>query len=248
MDKDLNVHSKESRSPATGDITSLILTGFVPWPEDCEECVQFSTESFSEKSGSKLVRTVWIDPMQESKAVLIDAYRASSNIQAQKYLASLATSCMIRPSLVDSVDSIHQFGMRAENVPEYSSDVRGNICLAVSRLRTSNVDAAIWKNRLNARILEMPKTDQLSLSIKRLKLEVHVHDKVLINYSLPWQLGDTGYFKFFAFGGQLCLEMERLYFNAEAPGEHLIVGFAVESGHQSYRGELAIDVKPQSIS
>lgn len=227
---------------------SFLLTGFVPWQEDCPGWVQSIKETFSGEDRSRLVRTVWTNTIEKGETVLVDAYRTASRDQAKDYLGRLATNSMVRlspesPQVLD-VRSLLQPG----EVPRYASRATGNICLVVSSLGRIDVDAKKWADRLETRMREMPNTQQLLLCLTPAACSIHVGDEVSVDYSLPWQLGDTGYFKFFAFGGQLRLEMERLSFRAGAAGEALIIGFAVESGHQPYRGELAMEIKARSHS
>jgi hypothetical protein len=223
---------------------SPLLTNFVPWEEDSQGWRQAARESFS-GDDSMLLRTVWVDPGDDSRVVLIDAYRTSSSQRALSYLGNLARNLM-RTQL--SLVRKHFEGIElpfSDEVVSQTSDVRGNICLALSSLGSTKVDVREWADRLYARIQMIPSAEQMSLHIVVEKPNIMVGEDVAINYSLPWRLGRTGYYKFFGSSGQLFLKAGQLYFHGAIEGEAIVHGFAVESAHQPYGGTAVVEVHPR---
>lgn len=85
--------------------------------------------------------------------------------------------------------------------------------------------------------------DRFILTLAAEEDQVNVEQEVEISISFPWQVGEDGYYKFFATGGELFFKGKQLHFRAQEEGEAVIEGFAVEAGREPYGGRLTLKVK-----
>lgn len=222
---------------------SIVLTNFIPWQKDCLEWQRSSKELFTGTDELRLTRTIWDNPEDEDSRVLIDVYETSSFAQAKECLIELLASNQLEERLPEGPDDLGEVSfMHIEGIPPTVLWLRGNLCLSVDSFGKKDVDVLTWAYRLDSRIMDKPKVDRLILSLTSQKDEVNLEEEVKIDFSLPWQLCEDGYYKFFAAGGELFFRGQELYFCAQRKGEAVIEAFAVEAGREPYRGRLILEV------
>ncbi len=222
---------------------TIVLTNFVPWPEDCLGWNRTSLEFFTEAETRQLRRTIWDDPQNSDSRVLIDVYETPSFSQAQEYLIELLANNQLErlpdgPKDLGRISFIHP-----EGVAPAAFWIRGNLCLSIHSFGRKMVDAIEWSHRLDSRILDKPEVDRFTVTLSSEEERVNVEQEVEISFSFPWQIGEDGYCKFFATGGDLYFKGKQLYFRANNLGEAVIEALALEAGRESYGGVLRLKVE-----
>jgi len=222
---------------------SVVLENFIPWQEDCLGWERASKELFTGADEQRLLRTIWDDPKDRNSRVLIDVYETFSLTQAQECLLELLAGNQLErlpegPKDLGGISFVHP-----EEVPPAAFWVRGNICLNVCSFGRKMIDVVNWSYRLDSRIMDKPKVDRFILTLTPEEDQVNVEQEVEISFSFPWQVGEDGYYKFFATGGELFFKGKQLHFRAQEEGEAVIEGFAVEAGREPYGGRLTLKVK-----
>src|SRR5262249_50432132 len=161
---------------------------------------------------------------------LVDVYETASLAQAQKcLLEALANNQLTRlpegPNDLGEVSFIHP-----EGVPPAVFWVTGNLCVSVCSLGRTRLPVLDWAYRLQARMLDRPKVRRLDLALTPSKARLSVEEEVAVGVSLPRPLGEDGYYKLLAAGGELLFKGEEIFVRAQQKGELVVEAFAVEPG------------------
>jgi len=242
-EKTKNKYDFSSWNKRSKEEMSVVLRNFIPWQEDCLGWTRANKEFFTETDERRLRRTIWDDPKDRDSRVLIDVYETYSLTQAQECLIELLANNQLErlpegPKDLGGISFVHP-----EGVPAAAFWVRGNICLSVCSFGRKMIDVVKWSYRLDSRIMDKPKIDRFILMLTPEEEQVNVEQEVGIRFSFPWQIGEDGYYKFFATGGELFFKGKHLHLRAQEEGEAVIEGFAVEAGREPYGGRLTLKVE-----
>jgi len=245
-----NAQQKYLASFRGGERSSLVVTDFVAWEDDLPCWVQLSKASFVGDNALKLTRTVWHRRDRRDCVIIIDAYRTESSDHALNASRKLENNMMFRPrqlakrgiSRMPSPSGPPCCPDFDANDLSFFTNTIGNVCLAVCGLSSDVLDAREIANPLFARIEEVPVDEDPGLTIRPARSTIFPDERVGIDYFLPRRLGETGYFKFFAVGGELLLKNGQLYLCALTEGAIVVRGFAVERGRPPSGGVAVVEV------
>lgn len=228
----------------SGTGMSLLLRQFSPWEEDCLGWNRTTKESFADVDGRRLIRSVLGNPEDRDARLLVDVYESPTLTEAREYLIQLLASNQLK-RLPGGPDDLGEVSfMHPEGIPPAHFWLRGNLCIRVCSFGKREVAVLDCAYKVDRRIMEKPKVDRFTLTLTPppQKDRLSVEEEVRIDFSLPWQLGTDGYYKFFAAGGELFFRGQELHFRAQEKGEVLIEAFAVEPRREPYGGRLTLQV------
>ncbi|HHT9120662.1 MAG TPA: hypothetical protein ACFYD3_09020 [Candidatus Hypogeohydataceae bacterium YC41] len=238
-----NFSSWGKKRKRPGREISILLKNFIPWEEDCLGWKRASKELLTEADDRRIIRTVWDNPEDKNSRVLIDVYETFSRTHAQECLIQILANNQLEllpkgPDDLGEVSFVHP-----EGIPPAAFWLRGNLCLSVCSFGKKMVDVLSWTYKFDSRMMEKPKVERFILTLTPQSEQVNVEQEVGISFSLPWRLGEDGYYKFFAKGGELFFKEKELCFRAQKKGEAVIEAFALEAGREPYGGRLTLKVE-----
>lgn len=220
-----------------------LFLGFVPWAADAQGWQRSVKQSMSETPERPVVRTVWDDPEDRDRRVLIDVVECMSAAEALDALTDrLAWNQLARldegPTGLGFAAFEHPAG-----APPAIYFARGNLCIAISSYGRQPVDTAPWSERLNRRLDDRPSVDRALITLRAERARVKVGQAVNLSYELPWEYGEDGYLKFLLEGGTLVRREDRLILTGTKPGELKVEAYLLEPGRETHAGRLSVTVE-----
>jgi hypothetical protein len=218
---------------------SMLLKGFAPWRQDFPGWEQISKESFGNAYQSHLTRTLWESMANKKARVLIDVYETANHFQACEKLICILNNNQLAllpegPSDLADVSFVHP-----ENQPPAIFMVRGNICLNLYSFGEVAVALLTWAYQFDTRINDMPEAEHSTQKLSLTGYWVEDEQAWRIESSVPSQVEEECYYKFFAVGGELFLKSQELYF-LPRQGNGTIKGFAIGPNRIPYGGGLVL--------
>lgn len=220
-----------------------IFLKYTPWQEDLEGWVRTAHELHEEASGQPALRTVWDNPKNRNARILTEVVTCSSATEALEALIERLNW----NQLEKLPEGGEQFGFASfvhpEGLPPAVYFVQGNLCITIASYSRELVPVIPLASRITRRLAERPEVEPVSLEIKPDKSHAKVGEPVLINYDLPWQMGEYGFVKLFSSQGIIHIEDDRLVALGTRPGRISVEAFAMEPNRQTYRGKMEISIE-----
>ncbi len=190
-------------------------------------------------------RSVWEDPKEQDKRVLIDVTECDSPADAiEALLDRVAENEFARleegPAELGSAAFVHP-----ENTPPATYFARGNLCFTVASAGRTGINLEPWLARISADLSQRPRDGAASLSFDREDTTAAPGERITVGYSLRWKLGDDGWLRFTAQGGTLARgDKDRGLIVIPGDTDRVEVeGVAFEGGRQPAVGNLVVPVR-----
>jgi hypothetical protein len=182
----------------------------------------------------------WTDPVDSDSRVLMEVRESASAASARKCLLDvLASNSLSRlpdgPRAVGDVCFIHP-----EGAAPSIFWVTANLCLSVVSLGLNPVRVVDWGRRLHERIVEKPQVRGLELDLIPVERRMRLDEEQSVRLAPTRALGDEGYTKFFASGGELRLVGEGIGLRATRKGRIVVEAFEIVPGQPPAAGRLEL--------
>lgn len=223
------------------DYSSILLVQYNPSASQCNNWELGSRYTFDEEGFYTVRRTVWDNPENDEQRTLIDVCETPSNQDTSSALDGvlMTNNVTIQDGSTD-IGDISKVNPSGERNAIYFT--RANLCITVVCYGREDFEIMDWARNIDEDILKIPDSNFDELHLIPSDDTVSVGSSVEIEYSLQWNLGDSGYYKFFATNGNLSLNNNKLIFEPTNSGQAKISGFAIESGKPTFSGQLNLRV------
>ncbi len=223
------------------EYTSVILLGYSPSPDECMNWELAPRYLFDEDGLYLVRRTIWDNPDNPEQRALIDICETPSNQDTSSALDGVLMANNVTmqdgPADIGDISKVNPDGER--NAIYFT---RANLCITVICYAREDFEIMNWARVLDDNILNFPDSDFEGLQLSAADDTVSIGQPVEISFSLQWNLGESGYYKFFATNGNLSLNNSMLIFEPTNAGQATIAGFAIEPGKPTFTGRVNLIV------
>ncbi len=223
------------------EYSSILLVKYNPSASQCNNWELGSRYTFDEEGFYIVRRTIWDNPDNAEQRTLIDVCETPSNQDTTSALEGALMMCNVimddGPADIGDISKVNPSGER--NAIYFT---RANLCITVICYAREDFEIMNWARNIDENILKIPNSNFDELYLTPSDDTLSVGSTVEIEYSLQWNLGDSGYYKFFATNGNLSLKNNKLIFEPTNSGQATIVGYAVENGKPTFSGRLNLTV------
>jgi len=237
----MNPLTTHSGANIVDEYSSILLVGYSPSSKECMGWELASRYTFDQEGFYIVRRTVWDNPDNAEQRTLIDICETPSNQDTSSALDGVLMTNNIRmqdgPTSLGDKSKINPDGER--NAIYFT---RTNLCVTVTCYGREDFEIMNRARNIDENILNFPDSNFDELHLTPSDDTVSVGSTVEIEYSLQWNLGDSGYYKFFATNGNLLLNNNKLIFEPTNSGQATIAGFAIEPGKPTFCGLLNLMV------
>lgn len=232
--------SSWSSTPRQG--VSILLRNFAPRAEDRLGWKEAAAERFAPSATRRLTRSEWAAPRDAASRVLVDVYETPSLADAQQNLLEmLANNELLRlpdgPADLGEISFVHPDG-----VPPAAFWVVGNLCISVVSFGRTNVPVLDVAARLQARAIEKPRGPKRDLRLNPEKT-LQAKGETILALTAPRTLPEGVEYKYFATGGELFLDGDRVGVRALRRGEVVVEAFAIRSPRNVHAARRVLTVR-----
>jgi hypothetical protein len=220
--------------------------GFLPWTEDMGDWTRSARETFVEKRGRTLLRTIWDNPEDRESRVLIDVVECVSAADAVEALADRLEA----NQLAEIPEGPRALGLGSFQHPELAPPalfyVHGNLAITVTSFGRKPVDVSNIARRLDAKLGERPiPADTFLRAYPMLQAQPHAKpgDEVVLRVNLPTRKREDSYLKVFVTGGTIARREGKLVTHSKAAGQIEVEAFLVEPGPEAYAAKSIITIR-----
>ena len=221
--------------------------GFLPWAEDVGEWKRSARETFAEKGGRTLLRTIWDNPEDRESRVLIDVVECVSATDAVEALADRLEA----NQLAEIPAGPQALGLGSFQHPEFAPPalfyVHGNLAITVTSFGRKAVDVSDIARRLDSKLGESRPASKESFLRAYPLIQVEPYakrgDEVVLRLNLPARRREDSYLKVFVTGGTIARREGQLVTQSKAAGQIEIEAFLVEPGPEAYTATSTITIR-----
>ncbi len=220
--------------------------GFLPWSEDVGEWRRSARETFAEKGGRTLLRTIWDNPEDRESRVLIDVMECVSAADAVEALADrLEANQLAEIPAGPEALGLGSF-QHPESAPPALFYVHGNLAITVTSFGRKAVDVSNIARRLDEKLGERPASAESFLrAYPLIQVEPYAKqgDEVVLRLNLPARRREDSYLKVFVTGGTITWRVGQLVTQSKAAGQIEIEAFLVEPGPEAFTATSTITIR-----
>jgi hypothetical protein len=215
----------------------LLIVGLGATPEDIGGWRRTTREVLPEAADRPLVRTIWDDPSDREKRILIDVVQCPSNGAAYDALADRLEYNQLA-TVPRGPDSLGEASfVHPEGVPPAVYFVRGNLLVMVASFGRLSTPVLQVATRLDARAQRRPTNAREGLPVRSTDTAAQaVKAGTAIVYELRTPLGDDGYVAIFVQGSTAELRDGRIILTGAAVGPVRVDVYAVDPGRETLTG------------
>ena len=222
---------------------SELYLGFSPWEEDLAGWTPALRERFDTTSERPILRTVWDDPKDSEARVLVEVATRISAEDAVDALVDLLSWNQLASLPEGPANLGHVSFVYPEDSPTTLYFVRGNVCITVVSYGRVPVPVLPMAKNIDNRLAEFPSVERNTIVMESKVAKASVGEPVVVDFKLPWRLGDDGFVKISTTAGRLRVEKGQMVFRGTKRGSTQIEVLALEPGREPYRGHMDIEVE-----